>query len=154
MNFSASEFDPRVEIAAGEQPGSGVEKFISFELGGGLCCVAAYGVAEVVQPMPVAPLPNAPHWLLGMAAYRGEPVAVIDPGIVAKPTREGRGKAKIIVFRPRPNETQFALPIDSLHEMIITSAEEIQTQEYVHKEQPVRFIDHARLFEGFDGGRS
>jgi chemotaxis signal transduction protein len=153
MNFSESESDSPAEITGEGQPGSGVDKFISFELGGGLCCVAASGVAEVAQPMPVAPLPNGPHWLLGLAAYRGEPVAVIDPGIIAKPTAEGRGKAKVIVFRPRPNETQFALPIDSLHEMIITSVAEIKTQEYLHKEEPVRFIDHERLFEGFDGER-
>jgi chemotaxis signal transduction protein len=134
-------------------PESGAEKFISFEIGGELCCVAASGVAEVVHPIEVAKLPNSPNWLLGLGAYRGEPVAVIDPRIIAHPAADSRSKAKVIVFRTRPNETQFALPIDRLHEMIIAPTSETRPHEYMHNGQSVRFIEHERLFEGFDGGR-
>jgi chemotaxis signal transduction protein len=153
MTLPESEFDFPAEPLGEGQTESGGEKFISFELGGRLCCVPACGVAEVVQPMAVAPLPNSPSWLLGLAAHRGEPVAVIDPTIIAKSAGEDRGKAKTIVFRERPNEIRFALQIDSLYEMILAPAAENRRQEYLHNGRPVVFIDHERLFENLNGGQ-
>ncbi len=151
-----------IDLASpGGEPRSGseVEKFVSFELGGELCCVAASGVAEVVQPISTSAIPNSPAWLLGLAAHRGEPVAVIDPRIIAEPAFERSGKAKVLVFKNRPDEAQFALPVDSLHEMIsVPAAEVVQAAadglpiEIDLNGDPVRFIDHQRLFDGLRGG--
>lgn len=152
MNFSESELELPEASAFEGRPEYGTEKFISFELGGRLCCVAASGVAEVIQPMPVSPLPNAPDWLLGLIAHRGDPVAVIDSSIIAKPALENRGKAKVIIFRPRPGENQFALPIDSLHEVVLAPAKENRPREFFHKGVPLAFIEHNQLFDSFDGG--
>lgn len=153
MNFFESEFDHAADMAGEERPESGAEKFISFELGGRRCCVAAGSVAEVVQPMPVAPLPNSPDWLLGLIANRGEPVAVIDPSVISKSPGENRSKAKVIIFRPRPSETLFALPIDSLEEVILAPAKEDRPADFLYKGLPVTFIEHEQLLESFDGGQ-
>lgn len=152
MNFSSLETDFPVG-GGGDQPESGLERFIMFELGGRLCCVAAAGVAEVVQPLAVGPLPNSPSWLLGLAAHRGEPVAVIDSAVIARSTPENRGKAKTIVFRARSNETCFALPIDSLREIILAPNREYRSPDYEHNGQPVMFIEHERFFDGFYRGQ-
>lgn len=152
MNVFESEFDLPAASAGEGRTEYGAEKFISFELGGRLCCVAAGGVAEVIQPMPVSPVPNSPGWLLGLIAHRGDPVAVIDPAIIEKPAVENRGKAKVIIFRPRPNENQFALPIDSLHEVILAPAKKDRPEQFFYKGLPVSFIEHHQLFDSFDGG--
>ncbi len=153
MNFVGSETDLGGVTAAGERPESGVEKFISFELGGNLWCVPANCVAEVVHPIAVAALPNSPEWLLGLGAHRGEPVAVIDPAVVAASSAADRSKAKLLIFRSRPNETQFALPIDLLHEMILLPAGEQRSGEILHNGRRVTFIEHELLFESFSPGR-
>ena len=152
MDLFGSELDLGGAAAAEEGPEFGVEKFISFELGGNLCCVAASGVEEVVHPMPVAALPNSPGWLLGLGSHRGEPVAVIDPAVIARPSGTDRSKAKMLVFRPRSNETQFALPIDLLHEMILLRAGEQRPAEIVHDGRRVIFIEHERLFDSLGQG--
>ncbi len=146
-------------FSCGQRSDSDVEKFVSFELGGELCCVPARGVAEVVQSFAAAPLPNSPAWLLGLGALRGEPLAVIDPRIIGEPARDRGGKAKILVFKNRPDEAQFALPVDSLHEMISVPTEEVLQAaadglpiEMDHDGRPVRFIDHDRLFDGLCAG--
>lgn len=151
MNFGDAELDLLSGPSGEAQPESGHEKFISFELGQLLCCVAAGAVAEVVHPAAVVALPNSPSWLLGLAAYRGEPVAVIDPATIARPSSENRTKAKVIVFRARPNEMRFALPIDSLQEMITAPAGETRpSPDRLYDGRPVTFLDHERLLESLE----
>lgn len=152
--------DLAAEIGGGPFSDPCVEKFVSFELGDELCCVTASGVAEVVQPFAAAAMPNAPGWLLGLGAHKGEPVAVIDPRIIAEPAAENRGKAKVLIFKDRPDEARFALPVDRLCELISIPASELSENamnglplEIEHNGQPVRFIDHERLFQGLHGGR-
>lgn len=159
--FDGSTPELAAETGGEHSPDPFVEKFVSFELGDELCCVTAIGVAEVVQPFAAAAVPNSPAWLLGLGAYRGEPVAVIDPRIIAEPGSENRGKAKILIFKSRPDEARFALPVDSLRELISVPASELAEStmnglplEIEHEGQPVRFIDHERLFEGLHGGRN
>lgn len=128
------------------------EKFISFEIGEQLFCVAAAAVQEVVHPISPALVPFGPSWLLGLGALRGEPVAIIDPATVAKQTRPiPNAKPKTIVFRSSPNQTQFALPVDSLREMIVVEPESLRSGEFSHDGRPVTLIDHDRLFNSFEG---
>ena len=109
--------------AAGSPTGAKAEKLISFELRGHRCCVNASAVAEVVHSLQAAALPDQPSWLVGLAAYRGEPVAVIDPSVLAAgpvPAAPGR-RSKTIIFRNQTDTDalRYALPIDSLQEMIV-----------------------------------
>lgn len=136
-------------------PGSG-EKFILFELGGRRFGVAASAVAEVVHPMSVAVLPNSPKWLLGLSPYRGEPVAVIDPRTIAGGEYKSGGhpKTKTVVFRAKSTETQFALPVDNLLEMLTIAPPDTPPAgnvliDHVHDELPLTVIAHKALFAGF-----
>lgn len=136
MNLPESDQDLAAPIEAAASCGR--EKLVSFDLGGRLCCVAASSVEEVVQPRAVTPLPNSPFWLLGLATYRGEPVAVIDPSAASgRPPVAGRGRAKLIVFRQRPNEGRFALPVDALYQMISDA-----------HSASAELIEHNNLFDG------
>lgn len=133
------------------QPAAG-EKFISFEIGEKLFCVAAFCVQEVVHPIASSAVPLGPTWLLGLGAYKGEPVALIDPAVIAGPGRPlPNSKPKTIVFRSLANRTQFALPIDSLREMIVVAPDAINAGELVQNGRSIKLVDHDRLFESFDG---
>lgn len=157
MSFLEIEERPSEALNEAPQLSESGEKYISFELNGQLCCVAASGVAEVTQPIKVAALPNSPAWLMGLGPYRGEPVAVVDPKIVSGSDYKGGPKAKVIVFRSGPLETQFALPIDSLYEVITLPHHPSgahSTNQYTHNGRPVKLIEHEHLFAGFDGNQS
>lgn len=133
------------------EPAAG-EKFISFGLGDKLFCVAALSVQEVVQPIAPAAVPGAPEWLLGLGAHRGEPIALIDPKAVAGHLgTKSDGKSKTIVFRTLPNQTQFALTIDSLNEMITVEPAAFHSGEVVRDGRPVTLVDQKKLFESFEG---
>ncbi len=43
-----------------------------------LCALPAAHVAEVMRPLPVAPLAGAPPAVLGLAVIRGQPTPVVD----------------------------------------------------------------------------
>ena len=133
------------------------EKFVAFFLGGVLYCMASKAVAEVVHPLPVAVLPHSPAWLSGIAAFRGEVIAVIN-------TKEmlGHGelaatrKAKLVILRSNAKETQFAIPVESMHELVaikpqaVTSdpnASDGMTRLAEHDNNVLTMIDAEILFE-------
>lgn len=148
---------PQAADAKGSRPGATAEKLISFELRGQRCCVAASAVAEVVHEMTTAALPDPPQWLAGLAAYRGEPVAVIDPSaIIAGPAPSLYvRRPKTIIFRKQPDTAalQYALPIDSLGEMIPAETQKLPAPGILHIHDldlgggQIRFIDPALLFK-------
>lgn len=141
----------------GSPPGATAEKLISFELRGQRCCIAASAVAEVVHELPASALPDSPVWLAGLAAYLGEPVAVIDPSaIIAGPAPSLYARRpKTIIFRKQPDTAalQYALPIDSLHEIMAVETEKLPAPGSLHIQDldlggvPVRFIDPPLLFK-------
>ncbi len=114
------------------------ERFIAFYFGQGLFCVRAEAVAEVIHALPMAVLPNAPRGISGITAMRGEVVAVLN--LKELINEEGGGahsKSKMVVLRTVENHTQFAIPADRMHEVILLPESEIESQNEL-----VRQVDH------------
>ncbi len=145
--------DPPVESEIAETPfpvSAPGEKFITFELGDRLFCVPASTVHEVVHSLATAAVPLAPSWLLGLGAFKGEPVALIDSSTVAGQFRPlHNAKTKTIVFHSLANHTKFALPIDSLREIITVDASLLRSGEYVHEGRHLTLVEHDRLINSF-----
>ncbi len=137
------ELENPLEITAssGESPAEGaefIEKFVSFDLCGHRCLVEADGVEEVVRPLPTSQLPNQPSWLLGIAAHRGDPVAVIEPSMVFPGEETVAGsKAKTLIFRRSDGQCRFALPIDSLRQLISLRPDSLR---FDGLQQPYKFF--------------
>lgn len=116
---SPSNFDERSTV-------QNCEKFVSFLLGAAIYCIPSVAVAEVVHLLRVAPLPNAPVSIAGIAAYRGEVIALVNiKEMLALEISAVTKKAKIIILRSNAKETQFALPVDSMHELITVTPDAI-----------------------------
>jgi two-component system, chemotaxis family, chemotaxis protein CheV len=113
----------------GLQTGETFEKFVAFWLENSLYCIPANNVLEVVHPLPVAPLPNSPAVISGIAAFRGDVVAVVDirkaMGLAESVGGAG-AKAKHVILRANANETQFAIHVDSMRELISIRRETIK----------------------------
>lgn len=148
---------PQCEPAAGE-------KFISFEIGDRLFCVAAASVQEVVYPTNPAAVPRSPAWLLGLITYRGEPVALLQPEFISGHSEHAAGRSKFIVFHSVPTQTRFALPINSLREMITVDVTAFVSggtrpfgtagTEFVHEGRPIVLIECPKLFDSFEADLS
>ncbi|MBC7899542.1 MAG: chemotaxis protein CheW [Saprospiraceae bacterium] len=96
------------------------ERFIAFYFGDKLYCVVAEMVAEVIHPLSVAILPNAPRGVLGIAALRGEVVTVLSlKDLLKEESGAANAKSKMIVLQRNENETQFAIPVDRMHEVVM-----------------------------------
>jgi len=93
-----AEFDALSSHDAGETAGAEARVLVTFRLGPLVFAVDVAWVREVVDLCAIAPLPGAPHGVLGMIDLRAEPIAIMDLasriGIAA---REG-ADARIIVF--------------------------------------------------------
>lgn len=102
------------------------EKFVAFFLGNEIYCISSAMVLEVVHPLSVATLPNTPAWILGIAAFKGEVIAVVNiKKILGISEAAANGKTKLVILRANAKETQFAIPVDSMHELITISPETI-----------------------------
>ncbi len=134
------------------------EKFVAFFLGNCIYCVSSKAVAEVVHPLPISPLPTAPSSITGLAAIRGEVVAVTNlKKILGLEDSPANGKAKLIILRSNAKNTQFAIPVDSMHELISVVPDAITsdpgsmpdgiTKLVKHDNDVFKIIDTTVLFE-------
>src|SRR5687768_1405330 len=100
------------------------EKFVAFLLGSDIYCISSNAVLEVVHPLPVSSLPNAPSSVRGIAAFRGDVVAVINiQEMLGLGETNADNKAKLIILRANPKDTQFGIPVDSMYELIAVPTE-------------------------------
>ncbi len=103
-------------------PTGSAEKFVVFFLSGRLYGVATEKIAEVSPPLPVAVVPHAPEWLLGIANLRGEMMTVINAAkILGGKTETSRDKMKFVVLQTKKYDTIIAFPIDRLSEITTLS---------------------------------
>jgi len=133
------------------------EKFVAFLLGSAIYCVPSIAVLEVVHPLPVSCLPNAPSSILGIAAFRGEVVAVVNiAGILGHAESNPGSKAKLVILVAEPKDTRFAIPVDSMYELIAISPETMATHPKLpnslstridHENSVFNIIDTSALFE-------
>ena len=120
-----------------------LERFIAFYFGKNIYCVPADMVAEVIHPLSIAILPNSPRGVLGIAAIRGEVVAVLNLKELLQ--EEGgalQGKSKMIVLKPKDGLTQFAIPVDRMHEVVMLPADTFESNAGGNAADLVRRIEH------------
>ena len=80
--------------------GSGVGAFRALLVAAGesLCAIPVDQVRRVVRALPVHPLPGASGQLLGLAAFTGEPIPVLDLGRLLDAPPGGRPAAPVTVL--------------------------------------------------------
>lgn len=98
-------------------------RFLCFFLGSELFGIEAEKVAEVIEPLSVTIIPLGPPFVSGIAAHRGEIISLLNSKNLFKDTSSPvDGKKKWIVFNANPGETQFAFPVDRVHEIMSFNA--------------------------------
>src|SRR6056297_1463875 len=71
---------------------------LSFVLGGQVFAVDVHHVREIVDLADIAPLPNAPHDVLGITDLRGQSIVIVDLAARLGTRAEPADDARIVVF--------------------------------------------------------
>ncbi|MDQ6788846.1 MAG: chemotaxis protein CheW, partial [Acidobacteriota bacterium] len=153
INSSEKEFFASPCLTAFALPG---EKFIVFYIGETLYGIPSKEVTEIIRPVPVAALPNAPQWILGIINLRGEIVPVVDLQTLWNKNSAAMPKSKFIVLRSDMSSACVAFAVDKLSEMVTLFAKEIEALveesaphifgKAVYKSNVLRLIDTHKLF--------
>ena len=97
-------------------------------------------VQEVLREIEVAPVPGAPHYVMGIINLRGNVVSVIDARKrFGLPPMESTDLTRIIVIEVQQHIV--GIMVDSVAEVVDIKPEEIETAPNVGTDETSRYID-------------
>ena len=109
-------------------PGGGL-RCLTFWLGNDLFALDIATVHEIIQPVPLTPVPLMPAFLCGMMNLRGAVVPVVDlPSRFGRPHGGAGKKACIVVFDAvqRGEPTRIGLMVDAVSEVVELAVADLQ----------------------------
>ena len=97
-------------------------------------------VQEVLREIEVAPVPGAPHYVMGIINLRGNVVSVIDARIrFGLPVRDSTDLTRIIVIEVQQHI--IGILVDSVAEVVDIKRSEIETAPNVGTDETSKYID-------------
>ena len=97
-------------------------------------------VQEVLREIEVAPVPGAPHYVLGIINLRGNVVSVIDARMrFGLPVKESTDLTRIIVIEVQQHI--IGILVDSVAEVVDIKHTEIETAPNVGTDDTSKYID-------------
>jgi purine-binding chemotaxis protein CheW len=113
---------------------------VTFELDDETYGINVMQVQEVLRETEVAPVPGAPHYVIGIINLRGNVVSVIDARIrFGLPTIERNEMTRIVVIEAQ--QQIIGILVDSVAEVVDIKMSEIETAPNVGNEESSRYID-------------
>ncbi len=97
-------------------------------------------VQEVLREIEVAPVPGAPHYVMGIINLRGNVVSVIDARIrFGLPARDSTDLTRIIVIEVQQHI--IGILVDSVAEVVDINRSEVETAPNVGTDETSKYID-------------
>jgi len=97
-------------------------------------------VKEVLREIEVAPVPGAPHYVIGIINLRGNVVSIIDARkLLGLPPMESSDLTRIIVIEVKHHIVGFL--VDSVAEVVDIKTDEIETAPNVGTDETSSYID-------------
>ncbi len=113
---------------------------VTFELDHEIYGINVMQVQEVLRETEVAPVPGAPHYVIGIINLRGNVVSVIDARIrFGLSTIERTEMTRIIVIEAQ--QQIIGILVDSVAEVLDIKMSEIETAPNVGNDESSRYID-------------
>lgn len=113
---------------------------VTFTLEGEIYGINVMQVQEVLRETEVAPVPGAPHYVIGIINLRGNVVSVIDArtrfGLMSK---ENDSLSRIIVIEASSHT--IGILVDSVAEVVDIKRSEIETAPNVGNDETSKYID-------------
>ena len=116
-----------------------VLQWVTYRLGDETYGINVMQVQEVLRYSEIAPVPGAPHYVLGIINLRGNVVTVIDTRTrFGLPTAETTDQTRIVVIEAE-NQVVGIL-VDAVAEVVYLRQSEIETTPSVGNEESAKFI--------------
>jgi purine-binding chemotaxis protein CheW len=113
---------------------------VTFELNNESYGINVMQVQEVLREIEVAPVPGAPHYVIGIINLRGNVVSVIDArSRFGLASIERTVMSRIIVIEA--HKQIIGILVDSVAEVVDVKLDEIETAPNVGNEESSRYID-------------
>lgn len=138
--------------AAGPDAGNGAHTLLVFGLAGEAFALPVNTIHEVIGPLPVTPVPNAPPHAPGLINVRGIVTPVIDVRLRLRipPVRSVTGSGRIIVLEIPVDGviTRVALGADTVHEVIEADTATLETIPDLGTRWPEQFVRGVARHDG------
>ncbi|RME64974.1 MAG: purine-binding chemotaxis protein CheW [Nitrospirae bacterium] len=112
-------------------------KFLEFHVSDQVFAVDVLAVQEVSNPLETTPIAEVSPYVLGIALFRGRPLAVID--LRKRFNVEGSGRGRLIVLKP--GEDSPALVVDDIVGIRDVDQEALKRPEKVYRGLKQRYIE-------------
>lgn len=116
-----------------------VFQWVTFRLAGETYGINVMQVQEVLRYSEIAPVPGAPHYVLGIINLRGNVVTVIDTRHrFGLPPGETTDNTRIVIIEAEQHVV--GILVDSVAEVVYLHQSEMETAPNVGNEESARFI--------------
>jgi len=122
------------------QEDTGQFQCVTFTLENEIYGINVMQVQEVLREIEVAPVPGAPHYVLGIINLRGNVVSVIDARTrFGLPTKESDDMTRIIVIEVQ--QQIIGILVDSVAEVVDIKRSEVDSAPNVGNSESSKYID-------------
>jgi purine-binding chemotaxis protein CheW len=116
-----------------------VLQYISFQLAGETYGINVMQVREVLRYTEIAPVPGAPHYVLGIINLRGNVVTVVDARCrFGLPQGETSENSRIVIIEA--DSRVVGLLVDSVAEVVYVKRSEIESTPKVGSDETANYI--------------
>ncbi len=101
---------------------------VEFQVGGSLYALDIHLAQEIVEMMPITPVPRAPAYLEGIMNLRGEITNIINLNqLLGLSGQEGTESQKIIVLAPEASGgSKIGIVVDDVHSVIQVAETDVE----------------------------
>lgn len=125
--------------SAAQNTSGTVSQWVTFALNGEIYGIDVMQVQEVLRMTPIAPVPGAPHFVLGIVNLRGNVVTVVDTrlrfGLMPK---EADDLTRIIIVEAQ--DVVIGLLVDAVAEVVEVPFKGIETSPSIGGEDRAKYI--------------
>ncbi len=116
-----------------------VIQWVTFRLADEIYGINVMQVQEVLRVTEIAPVPGAPHYVLGIINLRGNVVTVIDTRIrLGLPTSEMTDATRIVIIES--DKHIVGILVDSVAEVVDLRASEMESAPNVGNDESAKYI--------------
>ena len=125
--------------SAAQNISGSISQWVTFSLNGEIYGIDVMQVQEVLRMTPIAPVPGAPHFVLGIVNLRGNVVTVVDTrvrfGLMSKEPDE---YTRIIIVEAQ--DVVIGLLVDAVAEVVEVPSKSIETSPSIGGEDRSKYI--------------
>jgi len=126
-------------VAAKANENDAVVQWVTFRLASEIYGINVMQVQEVLRVSEIAPVPGAPHYVLGIINLRGNVVTVVDTRIrLGLETTEVTDSTRIVIIEGAKHVV--GILVDCVAEVVDLPASEVESAPNVGNDESARYI--------------